>query len=81
MLLTSTMNMNIILKQSTQIGLFQVYKHPIKIINEQQIFENEDMISICSGQADRRKIEISVPPQGYQSRRLRAGSDISVAET
>ncbi len=39
------------LKKGTQLGLFQICKHPIKIVNDVPE-ESEDTISVCSVQED-----------------------------
>ncbi len=39
------------LKKGTQLGLFQICKHPIKIVNDVQE-GSEDTMSVCSVQED-----------------------------
>ncbi len=47
-LLTNPVNKNIVLKPGTQIGSFQVCKHPIKILNEGEDSDKEKFTPICS---------------------------------
>ncbi len=47
----STLNIDTMLIKGTQVGLFQVCEHPIKIVNGIQE-ESEDTMTVCSVQED-----------------------------